>query len=81
MPPAKMNIDNTGAIDLASNPVHHERTKHIDIRHHFIREQVTEFKTLKLKYVESKLNDADMLTKTTIPVREFQQCRSRVLGQ
>ena len=32
--------DNTSAIDLKKNHVHHSRTKHIDIRHHFIREHV-----------------------------------------
>ena len=32
--------DNQGAIALAKNPVKHSRTKHIDIQHHFIREQV-----------------------------------------
>ena len=32
--------DNQGAIALIENPVHHQRTKHIDIRYHFIREQV-----------------------------------------
>ena len=33
---------NQGAIALVNNPVHHQRTKHIDIRYHFIREQVIE---------------------------------------
>ena len=32
---------NQGAIALVENPVHHQRTKHIDIRFHFIRDQVT----------------------------------------
>ena len=32
--------DNHGAIALVDNPVHHNRTKHIDIRYHCIREQV-----------------------------------------
>ena len=32
--------DNTSVINLTKNPVHHSRTKHIDIRHHFIREHV-----------------------------------------
>ena len=31
--------DNESAIKLANNPVHHARTKHIDVRHHFIRDQ------------------------------------------
>ena len=33
-----LNLDNQGALALAKNPVHHSRTKHIEIRYHFIRE-------------------------------------------
>ena len=33
-------VDNRGAIDLAKNPVHHQRSKHIDIRYHYIRSQI-----------------------------------------
>ena len=32
--------DNTSAINISKNPVQHSRTKHIDIRHHFIRELI-----------------------------------------
>ena len=34
--------DNMSAINISKNPVQHSRTKHIDIRHHFIRELVEE---------------------------------------
>jgi hypothetical protein len=33
--------DNESAIKIANNPVQHSRTKHIDIRHHFLRDHVT----------------------------------------
>ena len=33
--------DNQGTIALVNNPVYHQRTKHIDIRYHFIREQLS----------------------------------------
>jgi hypothetical protein len=33
-----INVDNKSALYLASNPVYHSRTKHIDVRHHFVRE-------------------------------------------
>ena len=55
-------VDNKGAIDLSKNPVHHERSKHIDIRYHFIREKV-EDGILKLFKVSSKDNYADLYTK------------------
>lgn len=36
-----LNIDNQSAIRLAKNPEFHERTKHIDVRYHHIREMIT----------------------------------------
>jgi len=42
--------DNKGAIDLAHNPKFHSRTKHIDIRHHFIRDYV-EHKVISIQKV------------------------------
>nr|CAI72292.1 putative polyprotein [Phytophthora infestans] len=54
--------DNQGAIALASNAGYHARTKHVDIRHHFIRENV-ERSTIKVAYIDTKQQLADMLTK------------------
>lgn len=54
--------DNVGAIHLAYNPVTTPNSKHIDIRHHFLRERVArgEFRVV---YVPSKQQHADFLTK------------------
>ena len=54
--------DNVGAIRLAKNPATTPNSKHIDIRHHFIRERVAngEFKVV---YVPSEEQHADFLTK------------------
>ncbi|KAE8883223.1 Retrovirus-related Pol polyprotein from transposon TNT 1-94 [Phytophthora fragariae] len=54
--------DNQGAIALAQNAGYHGRTKHVDIRHHFIRENV-ERGTVKVEYVDTKNQLADILTK------------------
>ena len=54
--------DNQGAITLASNAGYHARTKHVDVRHHFIREDV-ERETLKVDCIDTKRQLADMLTK------------------
>ena len=54
--------DNQGAIALVDNPVHHNRTKHIDIRYHFIREQV-QCNCIKIVYLLTNLMIADCLTK------------------
>lgn len=47
---------------LAHNPVHHSRTKHIDVRHHFVREVIEEGQ-LKLSHVGTEDMLADVLTK------------------
>ena len=54
--------DNMSAIDISKNPVQHSTTKHIDLRHHFIRELV-EDKILTLEFVPSEKQLADILTK------------------
>ncbi len=60
--PIVMFEDNQAAISLSYNPQFHGRSKHIDIRHHFIREKVND-KTIVLKYCPSECMLADMLTK------------------
>ena len=62
--------DNQSAIALANNPVLHSRTKHIDIQHHFIRNEVTEGR-IDLTYVSSEHMVADGLTKPLAPVKFF----------
>lgn len=54
--------DNQGAIALAQNSGYHARTKHVDIKHHFTRENV-ENGTIKIDYVDTKQQLADMMTK------------------
>ena len=45
--------DNTSAINISKNLVYHSRTKHINIRHHFIKDLV-ENKTVVLEHVQTK---------------------------
>ncbi|MBW0524133.1 hypothetical protein O181_063848 [Austropuccinia psidii MF-1] len=54
--------DNQSAISIASNPVHHNRTRHIDFQLHFIQNLV-ENHFLHLKYLPSSQIPADLLTK------------------
>lgn len=58
----KICVDNKSAIALAKNPVHHERSKHIDTRFHFIRDHVKK-KEIELTYVKSSDQVADIFTK------------------
>jgi len=57
-----IRVDNKSIIELAKNPVNHERSKHIDVRFHFIREQVKEG-NVELEHVESRAQAADLFTK------------------
>ena len=60
--PTTLHVDNQGAMRLATNPSTHQRTKHIDIKHHLIRELI-EGGTIELRYVATGKQQADMLTK------------------
>ena len=62
--PAVVKMDNTGAIFLANNHTSGQRTKHIDIRVHHVRGHITDG-VLKIEFVKSEDNDADILTKNT----------------
>ncbi|GJZ21233.1 retrovirus-related pol polyprotein from transposon TNT 1-94 [Tanacetum coccineum] len=54
--------DNKGAIDLSKTPVQNSRTKHIEIRHHFLRDNVQKG-NISIETVASKDNIADIFTK------------------
>ncbi|GBM51839.1 Copia protein [Araneus ventricosus] len=54
--------DNKGAIKLAENPIFHRRTKHIDIRHHFVREALYN-NVINIKFISTEDMAADVLTK------------------
>ena len=57
-----IHCDNQGAIALGKNPVQHQRSKHIDIKYHFIRNEIQKG-IVNLLYVPTDQNWADMFTK------------------
>jgi len=65
--------DNESAIKLANNPVQHSRTKHIDIRHHFLRDHETKG-DISLRHVSTDKQLADIFTK---PLDERRFCALR----
>lgn len=75
--PVVLYIDNRSAIDLAKNPVFHGRSKHIDIRYHFIRECV-ERGEIVIKHVVTDGQRADIMTKALNTVK-FENMR-KLLG-
>ena len=62
--PMIVYVDNTGAIELARNRSTTGRTKHIDVRYHYVREYI-EDGIVKIVFVRSGDNDADVFTKNT----------------
>ena len=69
----KINCDSMSAIYLARNQVYHARTKHIDVRYHFVRE-ILEEGDIDLLKIHTSENPADMLTKVVSGVK-FAHCK------
>ena len=74
--PIPIPSDNMSAIRISKNPVMHSKTKHIPIKFHFLREQVTE-KNIKLEYVGTKEQVADVFTKP-LPRETFEYLREKL---
>jgi len=62
--------ENQGAIKLASNPVFHSRTKHIDVHYNYIREAV-KYKEIALEYIPTAEMTADIMTKALDRVKHI----------
>jgi hypothetical protein len=58
----KLKVDNKSAIALMKNPVHHDRSKHIDVKFHFIRE-CCDRKLTDIEFVGTEFQLGDILTK------------------
>ncbi|BFG15844.1 hypothetical protein CerSpe_021180 [Prunus speciosa] len=58
----ELHCDNKSAIDIDHNPVQHDRTKHVEVDRHFIKEKI-EKKIIRLPFIKSEDQLADILTK------------------
>ena len=65
--------DNESAIKIANNPVQHSKTKHIEIRHHFLRDHVVK-EDIDIIHVNTEEQLADIFTK---PLDEKRFCKLR----
>jgi hypothetical protein len=76
-PVAKATVvycDNVSAVYLSANPVHHRRTKHIELDIHFVREQVA-LGHIRVLHVPTSQQFADIMTKS-LPTASFEEFRS-----
>src|SRR5579862_9604022 len=74
--PTELFSDNQGAIALAKNPVSHSRAKHIDIRHHFVREAIQD-RIIWVQYIPTAEMTADSLTKA-LGRKKHEKCTARM---
>ena len=74
--PTDLYSDNQSAIDLAKNPVSHARAKHIDIRHHFVREAIQD-QIIWVQYIPTLEMTADSLTKA-MGREKHEKCTARI---
>ena len=65
--------DNTSTMNMAKKPVQHKRTKHIDVRHHFLRDNV-EKGSIAMKFCKTEDQVANIFTKA-LGIESFQKNR------
>ena len=71
-----IKCDNTSAIALTKNPVFHARTKHIEVKHHFIRDHVKKG-DINLELIDTNHQIADIFTKP-LDREKFEYFRSEL---
>ena len=77
--PITIHEDNQTCIKIAENPMSQKRTRHMDIRYHFIRDYVKD-KTIRLQYCQTDFQQADILTKP-LPRPAFERLRGHLMSE
>lgn len=74
----ELKVDNQSAIKLINNGIVNKRTKHIDVKYHFIHEQVKE-KLISIEYCKTEVQYADIFTKA-LNFTKFHFCKSAFMN-
>ena len=74
--PMKLYCDNKVACDISHNPVQHDRTKHVEVDRHFIKEKL-EAKLIEVPHVRSQDQLPDVLTKA-VSNQAFNGCLDKL---
>ena len=77
--PVQVYEDNRGCIALATNPMTTGKTKHIDVKYHFVRGPVRE-RHIEVVWCETTDMLADILTKFSIPARQHLRLAARIMS-
>ena len=72
----QIHEDNQGFISIANTPTCHKRSKHIDIKYHFLREQIAT-KSIIVEYFPTEYQLADIMTKP-LAARRFLNLRNKM---
>ena len=65
MGPSELIGDNNGSLAVANNPANHQKTKHIQVRYHFVRQQIEDKVIVTIK-APTDLQLADVMTKALV---------------
>ena len=76
--PIDIYTDNQSAIKILENDCQHDRSKHIEIKYHFIRDEIKRKRVL-LKWIDTENQVADIFTKGLGPTR-FDKLRNKVVS-
>ena len=77
--PTKLASDSKSARDVSYNPEHHDRMKHVERRHYFVRDMVEAFE-LEVPFVRTHDNLADLLTKPMKNSTRFRELRNAIMN-
>jgi len=69
-------VDNASAIKLAKNPKFHKRTKHVEVRHFYVRERVLNG-DISIEHIEGTKQLADLFTKT-LECNQYKTLRKKI---